>query len=66
MRVGEAEGIHAVVGNGDQASLALHVYMGPVTTLKRDLYDWTTGEPVEFTMENFDKMKRPSSDLPTY
>jgi predicted metal-dependent enzyme (double-stranded beta helix superfamily) len=62
----EDNGIHAVVGDGDEPSLALHVYMGPLTTLKRDLFDWASGEPLEFSMENFDRMKRHSSELPEY
>jgi predicted metal-dependent enzyme (double-stranded beta helix superfamily) len=62
----DEDGLHAVVGNGDQPSLSLHVYMGPLTTLKRDLFDWETGEAIDFTMENFADMKRPSSSLPPY
>ncbi|WP_458792306.1 hypothetical protein [Yoonia sp. MH D7] len=62
----DEDGLHAVVGNGDKPSLSLHVYMGPLSKLKRDLFDWATGEPLTFTMENFDRMKRPSSSLPTY
>lgn len=58
--------IHAVTAEGGAPSDALHVYMGPLMKLKRDLFDWSTGEPVEFSMENFDQMKRPVSDLPAY
>ncbi len=58
--------IHAVTAEGDEPSFALHVYMGPLMKLKRDLFDWGTGEAVAFTMENFDSMKRPASELPAY
>lgn len=58
--------IHAVTADGDSPSLALHVYMGPLMKLERDLFDWKTGEAVDFSMENFDKMKRPTADLPAY
>lgn len=62
----DVDGIHAVSSDSDAPSFALHVYMGPLTTLKRDLFSWDTGEPVAFSMENFDALKRPSSDLPNY
>ncbi|MEM7069824.1 MAG: hypothetical protein AAF478_13180 [Pseudomonadota bacterium] len=58
--------LHAVTGNGNEPSYSLHVYMGPLTTLQRDLFDWKTGDPVEFSMENFNNMKRASSELPAY
>lgn len=62
----DEHGLHAVVGDGDQPSQSLHVYMGPLTAMKRDLFDWDTGEPVPFTMDNFAQMKRAASDLPPY
>ncbi len=58
--------IHAVTAEGDVPSLALHVYMGPLMQLKRGLYDWETGEQVDFTLENFDAMKRPASAFPEF
>ena len=56
--------IHAVTADGDVPSLSLHVYMGPLSKIKRGLFDWTSGEVVQFSQENFDKMKRLASDLP--
>lgn len=50
--------IHAVTADGDVPSHAIHVYFGPLMTLKRDLFDWDSGEIVNFTMENFEAMKR--------
>ncbi len=60
------EAIHAVVAEGDQCSLALHVYMGPLMTLKRGLLDWKDGEQVDFTLENFDRLKRSEHQLPQF
>lgn len=61
-----ADGLHAVSAEGHAPSHALHVYLGPLTQIKRDLFDWETGNPVDFTMENFDEMKRRSEDFPQY
>ena len=58
-----ADGIHAVTADGDEPSLALHVYLGPLMQVERSLYDWTTGEPVEFTMENFHAMTRDAAEV---
>lgn len=58
--------IHAVTAEGDTPSLTLHVYMGPLMKLTRDLFDWDSGDRIDFTMENFDRMKRPASELPAY
>ncbi len=58
--------IHAVTADGDVRSLALHVYMGPLMQLTRGLFDWDTGDKIDFTMENFNQMKRPASALAAY
>ncbi|NKB53512.1 MAG: hypothetical protein GKR97_15040 [Rhizobiaceae bacterium] len=58
-----ADGIHSVTADGSEPSLALHVYIGPLMQVDRNLFDWTTGDAVEFTMENFHKMTRPAADL---
>ena len=62
----DEECIHAVTAEGDTPSLALHVYMGPLMQLTRGLFDWETGKQIDFTMENFDRLKRPASELPAY
>ncbi|MEW7008752.1 hypothetical protein [Lentilitoribacter sp. EG35] len=62
----DADALHAVTAIGDTHSHALHVYLGPLTKVKRDLYDWTTGSAVDFTMENFEDMKRSPKDLPAF
>ncbi|WP_282606209.1 hypothetical protein [Pelagibius sp. Alg239-R121] len=58
--------IHAVSANGDICSLSLHIYMGPLMKLKRGLFDWETGVKSDFSLENFDRLKRPASALPAY
>ena len=55
--------IHAVTGADQKASLALHVYMGPLTRLKRSLFDWTTGEALDFTDKRFERMKIEKSQM---
>ncbi len=37
--------------------------MGPLMKLKRALFDWETGEKVEFSMDNFYAMQKPASEL---
>lgn len=61
-----ADALHAVTASGDTHSHALHVYLGPLTKVKRDLFDWTTGAAVDFTMKNFENMKRSNKDLPSF
>ena len=57
------DALHAITSGPNKASDALHVYMGPLTKIKRDLFDWNTGSPVEFSEENFENLKRPRSDF---
>jgi predicted metal-dependent enzyme (double-stranded beta helix superfamily) len=52
------DAIHAITADGDAQSHAIHVYEGPLTQVQRSLFDWTTGEEVEFSMENFHTMAR--------
>lgn len=54
------DAIHAVTAIGDRPSEAIHVYLGPLMTLKRDLFDWESGDAVPFTMDAFESMKRPA------
>lgn len=61
-----ADALHAVTAHGPEHSHALHVYLGPLTKVKRDLFDWTTGAAIDFTMDNFEKMKRSHKDLPAF
>ncbi len=56
------DAIHAITAD-DEQSLAIHVYEGPLTQVQRSLFEWTTGEEVEFTMENFHAMARRKVDM---
>lgn len=56
--------VHAVWADGGRPSYALHVYLGPLMKLKRNLFDWQSGEPVPFSADAFDQMKRPLTDMP--
>ena len=50
--------IHAVTTMDVNPSDAIHVYLGPLMQLERDLFDWESGKAVAFTLENFNAMKR--------
>ncbi|WP_424988477.1 hypothetical protein [Microbulbifer sp. S227A] len=57
------QAIHAITADGDAPSIAIHVYEGPLTRIKRALFDWTSGEKIEFSMENFHAMARRKQDM---
>jgi predicted metal-dependent enzyme (double-stranded beta helix superfamily) len=54
--------IHAVTTKDDKPSDAIHVYLGPLMQLERDLFEWESGKAVAFTLENFNAMKRSVTD----
>ena len=56
-----AEGIHGVYSEGDSASLGLHIYLGSLQTVERELFHPETGEAMAFTDENYQKLVRPLS-----
>ena len=59
--------IHAVTGytpdGSTSQSRALHVYHGALTQVHRHLFDWYSGEEVNFTMDNFHAMRRNQCDM---
>jgi len=57
------DAVHAITGDGDGQSHAIHIYEGPLTQVERALFDWETGKEVAFTMENFRAMQRNKSDM---
>lgn len=57
------EAIHAITADGNAQSHAIHVYEGPLTKIERSLFDWTTGERVAFSMENFHAMARRKASM---
>jgi len=58
-----ADGLHAVVAEGEEDCYSLHVYTGPLSKVKRSLFDWDSGQAIPFTDENFQRLKRPPSEL---
>jgi len=56
-----ADAIHAVTADGDEPSHALHVYLGALTKVERNLFNEATGGAVPFTDENFEKLKKRKS-----
>ena len=54
-----ADGIHGVYTEDGLPSLGLHVYLGPLTTIERDLFHPDTGQAMPFTTENYEKLVRP-------
>lgn len=57
------DGLHAVVAEGEEDCYSLHVYTGPLSKIKRSLFDWDTGQALEFTEENFERLKKPANEL---
>jgi len=41
----------------------LHIYEGPLTQVKRSLFDWVSGDKVEFSMDNFREMQKSRSEF---
>lgn len=55
--------IHAVTAKGNEQSYAIHIYEGPLTRVKRALFDWNSGAQVDFTMTNFHAMRRVKAEM---
>ena len=53
------DGIHAVHTEGAMPSLGLHIYLGRLSTVSRDLFDTETGRSMPFTDENYQMLLRP-------
>jgi predicted metal-dependent enzyme (double-stranded beta helix superfamily) len=52
------DGIHSVHAADGLESRGIHVYLAPLTTIERSLFDWETGEACAFTDDNYERMKR--------
>lgn len=59
-----ADAVHAVTANGTGQSHAIHIYEGPLTEVKRSLFNWEDGGAVDFTVDNFHAMMRKRSEVP--
>ena len=53
------DGIHAVHTEDANPSLGLHIYLGRLSTVSRELFDSETGQSMPFTDENYQKLVRP-------
>ncbi len=53
------EGIHAVYAEGNAPSLGLHIYLGRLSTIEREVFDSETGEAMPFTTKNYQNLLRP-------
>ena len=53
-----AEGIHSVHTENSEPSLGLHVYLGALKNVEREVFDPDTGEAMPFTDENYQKLTR--------
>lgn len=51
-------GIHAVEPANGEDCRGIHIYLGELTKVKRNLFHPDTGEKMEFTTENYDNLVR--------
>jgi predicted metal-dependent enzyme (double-stranded beta helix superfamily) len=54
------EAIHSVETADQEFSYAIHVYLGPLTTIERSLFEWDSGRALPFNDENYARLERPS------
>jgi predicted metal-dependent enzyme (double-stranded beta helix superfamily) len=54
------QAIHSVETADGEFSYAIHVYLGPLTTIERSLFDWDSGAALPFNDENYARLERPS------
>ncbi len=52
------DGIHTVQSYGGEPCQALHVYLGALSTVKRSLFDWDTGEAMAYSIPAYGRLKR--------
>lgn len=52
--------IHSVETADSDWSYGIHVYLGPLSTISRSLYDWDSGEPIPFDDDNYARLERES------
>ncbi len=52
------DGIHAVHTGNIMPSLRLHIYLGRLSTVSRELFDTETGQSMPFTDENYQLLVR--------
>ena len=57
------DAIHAITADGDVQSHTIHIYEGALTKIERSLFNWETGEALDFSMENFYALARKKADM---
>jgi predicted metal-dependent enzyme (double-stranded beta helix superfamily) len=55
-----SDAIHSVEAASDGCGYAIHVYLGPLSTVERSLYDWETGAAYRYSREKYDELLRHS------
>jgi len=55
------DGIHSVEAADNTQCCGIHVYLAKLTTIKRSLFDWDSGDASLYTDENYERMKRVAS-----
>ncbi|GIT26022.1 MAG: hypothetical protein CM1200mP41_20660 [Gammaproteobacteria bacterium] len=53
-----SDGIHAVHTEHAMPSLGLHIYLGRLSTVSRELFDVETGRSMPFTDDNYQMLVR--------
>ena len=52
------EAIHSVEAATGDCGYAIHVYLGPLSTVERSLYDWDSGAVYRYTRDKYDELLR--------
>ena len=52
------DAIHSVESATDNCGYAIHVYLGPLSTVERSLYDWESGAEYRYTKAKYNEMLR--------
>ena len=52
--------IHSVETADERVSYAIHVYLAPLTTIERSLFDWDSGTAMPFNDDNYARLERSS------
>ena len=52
------EAIHSVEPGSDECGYAIHVYLGPLSSVERSLYEWETGAEYPYTKEKYNELLR--------
>ena len=51
--------VHAIANPDDHASIGIHVYLGDLVGIERTLWDTASGEPMPFTLADYERRVTP-------